>query len=495
MTKAPSSKSAPSSHSTPMSNRPQQPPPSPVQPVNPAVDELTKKYSNQDDDENMAMDEIDLEIRAPLGEAAPDPSTYTSLTAQDSEIDEKTFDAFFLEANGVHASMHAPKIARDNAVTVPQPTPTTGSSDHAHPTDRTPTPGPRNLPKSHLTMSRLTTIIRAQMATALENRAFTHSGPASTLPSQILVTPAPPEGFPTIHLSHGGHITDFIAPSALNEWGSFRNKKNLGKFLIRIFEYKGKSPTTLAETAKQTISGITPFLYQENLAVKVSELTLLSNHNKKWIPEGYLVSNIPLELAEYFLTQKVSTPPITFEACPLHDKDPPTFLFTLFGYHTSNCVTIQEVVSNAWTEPLVQHDVEGIVASGFDFSDSTYETKIIDFVLSLSIEFIDNKERGGISAPAFNVFAQSPTTDPTTWTKLRKYLAAISYASTLDGIGTAGFLPQCGLCHSLTHPRGLCPFPNIPNWYGGGRQKKREDVPRFRTTPSSTPIRKTRLAI
>jgi hypothetical protein len=36
----------------------------------------------------------------------------------------------------------------------------------------------------------------------------------------------------------------------------------------------------------------------------------------------------------------------------------------------------------------------------------------------------------------------------------------------LDGTGKAGPMRHCQICHYITHPRGLCPFPKLNGWMG-----------------------------
>ena len=53
------------------------------------------------------------------------------------------------------------------------------------------------------------------------------------------------------------------------------------------------------------------------------------------------------------------------------------------------------------------------------------------------------------------------------WICLRNYLANCTYSANFHGtrkIETPPF--HCRICHSTDHPRGLCPFPDIPGWHG-----------------------------
>jgi hypothetical protein len=60
----------------------------------------------------------------------------------------------------------------------------------------------------------------------------------------------------------------------------------------------------------------------------------------------------------------------------------------------------------------------------------------------------------------------SPSNNAKTWTDLRGFLHLLDYPTGLDGCGVAIALSPCTICHSLAHPRGLCPFPNTHLWNG-----------------------------
>ncbi|KAJ8587402.1 hypothetical protein M405DRAFT_821591 [Rhizopogon salebrosus TDB-379] len=85
---------------------------------------------------------------------------------------------------------------------------------------------------------------------------------------------------------------------------------------------------------------------------------------------------------------------------------------------------------------------------------------------SIHVELLDFKVSGGLSVPRFNIFALSPTRNAKAWTDLRSFLRILEYPTGLDGCGIAVALSPCPICHSIAHPRGLCPFPGIPLWNG-----------------------------
>ncbi|KAH7906144.1 hypothetical protein BJ138DRAFT_1223789 [Hygrophoropsis aurantiaca] len=488
MTKVTSTKVSSSARVNPIARKPSQNPAAPDSPSpTSALDDVSQMYENSD---HMDEDTSTTPTRpSSTPQSPPTSNANVTVIAQSiienaDQVTEPTADALSAEVDpfesvpnrgGVAASMHAPQEIRMSAA------PGAVSST---PLPHNPTPVTQRA-RTSLPHATVEAILHAQLASASENRAFTHSGHPSTAPVCTLVTPAPPGGFPHTHLSHGTQLTDFLSPAILSDW----RKIMTGKFLIRFFDHDGKSLSTLASLAKQAISNITPYAFQDNLDVQVSEPSPIIGREGKEFPQGFLVHNIPFALAEFFLEQRIwSTPAVTFEARPFLNEDNPTFLFTIQGFHTEDLIAVDNAVTAIWTDGVVQHDIEDIVAFAFDFVDIEYQGRFTEFINSLAVEFIDYKTTGAVKIPSFNIYARCPTSDPIAWTKLRKYLASLSYASSFDGIGRTTFLPFCTLCHSLTHPRGLCPFPLIPDWYGGGRIKKtsREDRGRsFSNRPSS----------
>ena len=93
---------------------------------------------------------------------------------------------------------------------------------------------------------------------------------------------------------------------------------------------------------------------------------------------------------------------------------------------------------------------------------------IHSFLRSIWIECLDTKDSGDSSNLRYNIYANGtfiPKDD--LWMKLCHYLASCPYFLYLQGKGTTEIaLYNCGICHSVDHPRGLCPFPKIEGWNG-----------------------------
>jgi hypothetical protein len=100
------------------------------------------------------------------------------------------------------------------------------------------------------------------------------------------------------------------------------------------------------------------------------------------------------------------------------------------------------------------------------------DVDINGFIASAYVTRLDVKIKGDQVKPRFNVYADSNYIKcPRMWAQIREFLAGRNYKSTRIGYGRTVIAPNnCGICHSADHPRGLCPFPDVPGWNGPTHQ-------------------------
>ncbi|KAG1871776.1 hypothetical protein DFJ58DRAFT_762353, partial [Suillus subalutaceus] len=178
------------------------------------------------------------------------------------------------------------------------------------------------------------------------------------------------------------------------------------------------------------------------------------------LPTGFLVHKVSEETMNLILNQRIwSTMDITFEALPFNCAHPPELLFCLSGFTTLDADAV-------WSQDEIRHQIEDCLSKCGLPDDELIYKAARDFIESARAELLHFKITGGLSVPRFNIFATSPTNDAKTWTNLRSLLHALKYPTGLDGCGSTTPLFPCQICHSLTHPRGLCPFPLVPLWNG-----------------------------
>jgi hypothetical protein len=89
----------------------------------------------------------------------------------------------------------------------------------------------------------------------------------------------------------------------------------------------------------------------------------------------------------------------------------------------------------------------------------------------MEIRCLDIREKKGALSPCFNVYADSKhILDHNVWGRIRHILATRQYIFTMIGRGTLNMAPfNCGICHGVDHPHGLCPFPDVAGRNGPAR--------------------------
>ncbi|KAG1883456.1 hypothetical protein F4604DRAFT_1677773 [Suillus subluteus] len=309
-------------------------------------------------------------------------------------------------------------------------------------------------------------LLRAHLAVAEINRSIIKSNGINSLTVIPQFTPIPMNGFPRIHLAHTVQLFDFQGAKTITAWLKVLNPK----VLIRVFDHDRKNPSIkgpiLVEHLQKAISNIAKAVLQDDQEVKVSLPCPETIKEETDHPLSFLAYNISEEMKNLILDQRIwSSTEITFVAHPFQINAPPLLLFCLQGFSTMDINTVRAVVHDMWVEDVTMWDITDILFES-EIPDKQIHSTVWDFVNSLWVERLDFKVSGGILLPHYNIFAVSPMNKPAVWTKLRAYLHSLTYPSELEGSGTSVNSIPCPLCHSIAHPHGLCPFPNVPLWNG-----------------------------
>ncbi|KAG1718497.1 hypothetical protein EDB19DRAFT_1920496 [Suillus lakei] len=194
--------------------------------------------------------------------------------------------------------------------------------------------------------------------------------------------------------------------------------------------------------------------------------------NTKDFPKSFLIFNIPTEVANMILHQRIwSIPEITIEARPFLSHELPTSFLCLNSFTTSNPETVARAIHDMWTSPETLGKIVKTLEKSEIPLDRCYDATMY-LCDSISVEFIDYKVAKAISLLRFNIFATCPSNQPKTWTSLHTKLMTIHYPTPLDGTGITIPFTACSLCHSIGHPNGLCKHPDIPSWNGPKHKNK-----------------------
>ncbi|KAG2741597.1 hypothetical protein P692DRAFT_20637543, partial [Suillus brevipes Sb2] len=366
------------------------------------------------------------------------------ITYQDFKVTTSSSNDDKKQNNELANSIHAPGNSAEDQLMSAPPSPTT-----------------RHTPTAE------EQAILAHLALADANRSvLSQSGQThhATLPQ---FTPTPNGGFPAVHMSHSAQIFDHLNNQVLLAWFQVEHPK----FLVRVFDHTGKDvaecAAIIAERIHVSISVIAEFVNQDAPPVRVSPPQPQGGKEAKHLPIGFLVHKVSEETKNLILNQRIwSAADLTFEALPFSCNHPPELLFCLSGFTTLDAETILQTVKDTWSNEENSPRIEGFLSNCALPNNVPIYMAAHNFIKSARAELLDSKITGGLSVPRFNILATSPTNDAKTWTDLRSFLSTLHYPTSLDGCGTATALSACQICHSLAHPRGLCPFPQVPLWNG-----------------------------
>lgn len=297
-------------------------------------------------------------------------------------------------------------------------------------------------------------------------------------------TPVPDKGFPAIHLALPGQLLADLKGTAREEW---INVDHL-KLLARVFDYDGSDPTkmnpVITHRIKDIVNDISTAYNAKDTNCIVSPPTPATGFPVNASPNTFLIHHISEEIRDILVSQSIwSSAALTIEARPFVERSLPTLLLNLAGFTTDRPDIIHQVVQSTWAELEIRETILMVLSDKdpfFQWEDVRAQApKYIDiFIDSVRVEFLDYKVAGGIETPRFNIYADSPTISPDAWTALREFLTSLGYPTSLYGTGTATPLFLCTLCHSISHPRGLCDFPSVPHWNGPPHEQKQKGGPK-----------------
>jgi hypothetical protein len=186
-------------------------------------------------------------------------------------------------------------------------------------------------------------------------------------------------------------------------------------------------------------------------------------------PTTFLIYKLDETQHETLLHRRVwSSTAITFQVTPLTPSRP-NFLFSIIsGLSTGVCEDVYNMVKAVWQDTQSVAFYQSILGNRSDNKRPSTQLALEKFVSTMCIQCINTKIKGGILSPKFNVYTDTKDIyNHLAWSQIRNYLAKRTYKTTMLGQGSVMIAPhKCAICHGVDHPKGMCPFPDVPNWNG-----------------------------
>ena len=346
-----------------------------------------------------------------------------------------------------------------------------------------PSPKDEELPPPQ-NINHLTNLIDTLSAIA-ESSANMISISSTGMGDESYFTPTPANDFPTTHRGMPGEFLIGLNPETVTAWCEVPAPK----FFIRIFDYDGSN----ARARHATLSGLVRVAIQEIAKSRGYDDTdvRIAPPTAPPVPTihpliTFLVHDVTQETTAAILQQRIwSSSEVTFEAFPFDTETIPSLTLCLNGFTSPDEKAVRNAVLGAWSAaaPITRMmDLLQKLDPAFEGLARRHDAResIAAMVLSVRAELVDFKEPGRVPSPRFNIFTKSPTTELKAWSEIKKLLFTIACPSLLIGTGHPTRTFYCHICHSLTHPRGLCPFPLIPGWKGPKYAQERAPPPRGR---------------
>jgi hypothetical protein len=251
------------------------------------------------------------------------------------------------------------------------------------------------------------------------------------------------------------------------------------KLLLIPFEEKACNPDLRLDIGNKLLTAVEEITNSSKVAiappVSGKEVT-----KPKQIPITYLAYHLTKAEHDIMLSRHVwSSDTITFHALPI-DPPCPDFLFTIRGFITLDENCIYNMVSKVWNDDETRYFILHEINIAPDGNKTGVKEMLEHLIKTLKVMHLKIKDKSSALTPHFNIYTDGKsTTNEGLWANLRTFLANHEYSLPLQGTGKVVKAPfNCGACHGIDHPHGLCPFPGVKGW--NGPLHHAEDDPRYR---------------
>jgi hypothetical protein len=269
---------------------------------------------------------------------------------------------------------------------------------------------------------------------------------------------------PTVHIAYPTAVLDNIDHKIIEMWVKHQPEK----LLTIPFDSKAKKKNNHSTIARRIFAVVTKITKANDLSVATPEPSETARE-KDQMPTAFLIYNLTSAQQKTLLDREVwSSASITFCVTPLN-LICPDFLFAIKDLFTMD-KEVRTLVQNVWHNAETKTFALSLIESTPDDKREKTAKAINTFILSLRVECLNIRGSRNALKPQYNIYANGEALpNDILWSCMRNYLAGRNY-SVMCGTGLVTVMPyKCTLCHSIDHPRGLCPFPNKKGWNGPKR--------------------------
>jgi hypothetical protein len=271
---------------------------------------------------------------------------------------------------------------------------------------------------------------------------------------------------PKVQDAFPNSIYENISPAVFDEWESYPG----GKLAAVPFDLEAKSLCQHDSIRGRIFSAASEITESRDIAV-AAPIDAEEDIDPDRVPSTFLIYNLTATQRETLLRQSVwASASVTFRVTPLTPTHP-DFLFAIMGFTTLNLEDATTMVKKVWKDGKTQDLLQKLTVP-MDVGQNTPQPNLRAFTDSMYIKLLDIRGDKNALRPHYNIHADnSLIPNPDLWCQVRALLARHSYFTISLGRGVTCFTAfKCSICHGADHPRGLCPFTEVPGWKGPARR-------------------------
>ncbi|KAA1479861.1 hypothetical protein DENSPDRAFT_855580 [Dentipellis sp. KUC8613] len=314
-------------------------------------------------------------------------------------------------------------------------------------------------------------------ARLLERRAGIHQLAPDTinLPTVSQTAPTIHHGtYPLIHPANPLAAQEHTDPAQLREWGNTPGYK-----LAAVpFDLVPLHPQAVGKIANDIRATLNEAFGCDNIQVSAPAVAPFLGGHIKYGMRACLLWGLTKAQYDQVLEKRIwSTRRVTIEVSLLNPPLP-NLIMAMEGLTTEDVEVARNAVLAVWDSDTTYEALVGLQEDFLAKNETPFTAdQISAFIDSMTVSRLDSKTSGGTVYPRFHIFANSSLlVDDSHWIAIRKLFHGLSYPAGNYGTGIRIKFVSCSLCHGADHPRGMCPFPDLPGWRG----------PRHATAPWET---------
>lgn len=301
----------------------------------------------------------------------------------------------------------------------------------------------------------------AGTSTAL-NTGRTYTSRLATLepyaPQRLAFTPAPAQGWDTIHRIDPEELLGGVDPEKLA--GLLEEDPN-STVMVRLYGVRHPTPNQVREATENLTTLTREATRETGFKIIPPDASAYSEGTQRGEPPVWAIVRLSRGAAQRFVNGQVFSSQLLSAFTAALDSSPGRFLFNLGGFTHDDDGDIIRTVWETFNGPQILPSIIRLARGNPAFSNMSPEEAASVVLASLEVQ-VSTLDNGNLVAA---VFCDSPTASTPLWRQWRDNMLGIRFRSLFNSTATVRRPSRCGGCHSASHLTHLCPFPAVPGWY------------------------------